>query len=326
MKNNSEKGYKILIWGMGEKYNLCCNLLKYFQIKNEIQLIGITQHGDMCSGILDEIPIIEPKDALQLQYDYIMLMTDIYFRDIYNELLLKEIKAEKIISYKVLFIPQVNLSQYFQLKRKKISIISINCWGGIAYSILGLECRSPFKNLFVSDDDFLKIINNFSFYMNCTPYYDHGEIDPHSRMKYPVLKLKNIFIHCNHSKTADAAIEDWERRKRKINYNNLFFMMYTDNSRIAHDFSGFCEKENQKGVCFVPWETVGSEKYQIQLGDNKSELWMDVNNSVSMKGIGMHYDLVNLLLGEKNSTEVVNKGGRLRQRDTDSCHVSSSIL
>ena len=54
--------------------------------------------------------------------------------------------------------------------------------------------------------------------MNCTPYYDHGEIDPHSRMKYPVLKLKNIFIHCNHSKTADAAIEDWERRKRKINY------------------------------------------------------------------------------------------------------------
>ena len=76
----------------------------------------------------------------------------------------------------------------------------------------------------------------------------------------------------------------------------------------------------------MPWETVGSEKYQIQLGDNKSELWMDVNNSVSMKGIGMHYDLVNLLLGEKNSTEVVNKGGRLRQRDTDSCHVSSSIL
>lgn len=131
MKNNSEKGYKILIWGMGEKYNLCCNLLKYFQIKNEIQLIGITQHGEMCSGILDDIPIIETKDALQLQYDYIMLMTDIYFRDIYNELLLKKIKAEKIISYKVLFIPQVNLSQYFQLKRKKFLLFPLIAGGGL---------------------------------------------------------------------------------------------------------------------------------------------------------------------------------------------------
>lgn len=47
-----------------------------------------------------------------------------------------------------------------------------------------------------------------------------------SEYDYPVARLKDITIYFNHSKSASEAASTWNRRKTRINYENLFLLMY----------------------------------------------------------------------------------------------------
>ena len=51
-------------------------------------------------------------------------------------------------------------------QNKDISIISMNCTGGILYHDLGLQFRSPTVNLFMRAEDFIKFCENLEFYLS----------------------------------------------------------------------------------------------------------------------------------------------------------------
>jgi uncharacterized protein (DUF1919 family) len=75
-------------------------------------------------------------------------------------------------------------------------------------------------NLWCRQRDFLKLAANLREYMSAELEFVESEYD------YPVAKLKDIFIFFNHSKTAEKAAADWNRRKKRINYDNIFLLMY----------------------------------------------------------------------------------------------------
>ena len=58
----------------------------------------------------------------------------------------------------------------------------------------------------------------------------HGEYD------YPTAFLGDVKIYFNHSKTEDDARNDWNRRKSRINYDNLYIIMYDRNGLTNEDF------------------------------------------------------------------------------------------
>lgn len=108
-----------------------------------------------------------------------------------------------------------------RLKNHDFTILCSNCAGGIICHRLGLPFRSPTVNLWLHQRDFLKLAANLKEYMSCDlEFVDSKEYD------HPVARLKDITIYFNHSKSEQEAETDWNRRKARINYENLFLLMY----------------------------------------------------------------------------------------------------
>lgn len=110
--------------------------------------------------------------------------------------------------------------------RKKLTnltptIIASNCTGGFLYHWLGLQFRSPFINLYMTPNDFITALEHFDEFINyeIEEVYDSG-------YNYPVGKSAyNTIIHFMHYPSFQKAIEDWNKRKQRIDYHNIGVML-----------------------------------------------------------------------------------------------------
>lgn len=110
-----------------------------------------------------------------------------------------------------------------RLKNNNFSIISNNCWGGRVYQDLGLPYATPFVGLFLFAPDYIKLLRGLKYYLclelnfdNYSKYIDCNNIG------YPIGFLGDIEIHFMHYSTEKEAKEKWERRLKRINWDNLF--------------------------------------------------------------------------------------------------------
>ena len=117
----------------------------------------------------------------------------------------------------------------WRLKNKGATIVSSNCNGGVILHDLGMEFNSPFVNLFIRANDFIKLCQDLPEYMeNELRFVD--EFDPiYGDLNYPTAWLKDVKIYFMHYKTKEEAQSAWERRKQRMDYDNLF-VMFTDRS------------------------------------------------------------------------------------------------
>lgn len=288
--------YKLVIWGIGAVYNKHVNLLKYYEFKNEIEIVAITSSNSPCVEKIDDYELIRPNELCHLDFDFILIMSDTAVTDIREIIKKIGIKAEKILSYKVLEIPNLVFEQYVELKNSRVSIISNNCWGGIVYNILNMECLSPFKNLFLEDDSYLHMLNNLEYYLKCEPVAGGFATDVHSGKRYPTLKLDDVMVHCNHDDDYETAVENWKKRVKKLNWNNLFVEMYTSDRQIAERFIQL--KRYQNKICFVPFASEEKELCHLELLSGQVELWEAVNSSAKQGKSGIAYNIIELLRGK----------------------------
>lgn len=287
--------YRVVIWGIGAVYNRHVNLLKYYGSKKEIEIVALTSNDPPKIGSLDGHKVIEPKEIKALDFDFILIMNDAAAAEIRQTITGMGVDAEKLLHYKILEIPHLVFDEYVKLKRSRISIISNNCWGGTVYNTLGMECLSPFKNLFLEDDSYLRMLENLDYYLGCEPAEGGFATDIHSGRKYPILRLDDVLVHCNHDEVFETALKDWKRRVRKINRDNLFIEMYTDDHISA---KRFCQlKTYPSKVCFVPFRTDEKELYHLELLPGQKELWEVVISSARNGKNSISYNILELLNG-----------------------------
>lgn len=107
----------------------------------------------------------------------------------------------------------------FRLKNRRPTIISSNCNGEFWYYDLKLPFLSPTINLSFDMNDYIKMLENLHWYMeqSIEPYED-------DRFEFPTGKLADIEIRFNHYKTFEEAVNKWEERKKRINWDNLFII------------------------------------------------------------------------------------------------------
>lgn len=128
-----------------------------------------------------------------------------------------------------------NLYEQWKMRRKlrctDFSIISNNCWAGTAvYQPFGLKYNTPTVGLGFVDDDYIKFLEKFDYYLSLTPQF----IDPQKaknyelrkrlrghEIDYPVAMLDDITIWFTHYQSASEALEKWERRKSRINRERI---------------------------------------------------------------------------------------------------------
>lgn len=289
--------YKIILWGIGKTYNIIRNTLRYFEMTNQIKIVAITAKMIPNAKTLDGYELIRVEKIKELEYDYIFILSDVYYAEIVGECTYQYgIPRRKLLRYNVLLLPELDLQKYFEVYNSQVTILSNNCWGGIAYKTLGMECRSPLKNLFLKDYDYLKLLSNLEYYFSKKPCYIRDSLEFNARTPYPVLLLGDIELHCNHSNSSYEAIQDWERRVSKVNFKNIFCEMFTEKKEVAE---AFCKlKQYSKKVCFVPWPPNSECQMKLELGPEQNALWQAVNSNAGLSTNSLNYKLVDLLLGE----------------------------
>lgn len=118
---------------------------------------------------------------------------------------------------------------YTYCKRKRLrndnfSIICSNCIGGFIYHRLGKQFLSPTINCYINPKDFIKFCSNLKYYISLKLKFI-----PYDKT-YPVAMLDDIYVFFNHSSNKEDAERDWERRKIRINYDNLYVILYDQHS------------------------------------------------------------------------------------------------
>lgn len=126
------------------------------------------------------------------------------------------------------FIYQRKLSK--RLKTREFSIICSNCIAGHMYHRLGVQFQSPTINQFMNDRDFFKFITNLEYYLGLE-LKENGNDG-----SVPLGMLGDIPIRFVHYKSADEAIQAWNRRKARINFDRLYFILFdTIDGEISRD-------------------------------------------------------------------------------------------
>lgn len=146
-----------------------------------------------------------------------------------------------------------------QLNNTDFSIISNNCWGGYVYRRYGLPYLTPTVGLYFFANDFIKLCYNVRHYMN-TPlvFISYKEsryrefLEKRGQQNIPIGKLDDIEVVFLHYKTEKEAREKWERRAKRINYNNLIFKFSKMNECTQENLEQFDSLTCDKKICFVP--------------------------------------------------------------------------
>lgn len=113
-----------------------------------------------------------------------------------------------------------------------VSLISMNCIGGVFYHDVEARFLTPTINLFFTADDFIKFVNHMEHYLSVTPIVTMGK-------EYPVGQLDDIKIYFMHFNSIEDALSKWEERKKRINPDRVFVIMVEQNGFTDQNFHDF---------------------------------------------------------------------------------------
>lgn len=121
---------------------------------------------------------------------------------------------------------------YRSLQRKRIkntdfTIISNNCWGGGIYEVLGLPYKTPTVGLFFFSECYVKFLQDLKGNLNQEIHFiNESKYEKGNQLRassyYPIGMIGDeIEIHFLHYTSEDEAREKWDRRKSRVNFENL---------------------------------------------------------------------------------------------------------
>ena len=129
-----------------------------------------------------------------------------------------------------------HIKWYNELSNRDFTIISNNCWGGMIYESYGMRKLSPTVGMFFLADDYIRFVCDLKTYVNQpltmiephnSKYYDILSAD--RPVDYPIGKIGDVEMMFLHYKSNEEAIEKWNRRVDRINWDNLL-IKFNDNN------------------------------------------------------------------------------------------------
>ena len=120
----------------------------------------------------------------------------------------------------------VNSHYIKKLHNNNFTILCPNCIGGCIYHRLEQQFKSPTVNCYMTSPEFVQFCLHLDYYLKQELRFIESTHD------YPVAQLEGtgtiptITIHFNHDKQEDRARNNWNRRKIRINKDNLYIILY----------------------------------------------------------------------------------------------------
>ncbi len=251
---------KIVIWGTGKNYEKLINNVQFEIFKGNISVEAlVARAGDITGQTLDGFKIITKENVTDIKFDYLVIASPLYYKEIWNEAVALGIEKEKILNGEIFHIPLFDFARYVKLIENPVTILSDNCWGGIVYKRLHMKVYSPLSNIYWDTENYVRFIQNPEYYLG-RPLVMEREGSLRNNI-YPIGSLgggKNRKVKLNfiHSPSFDSAKSLWDRRRKRINDKNLFVKFGFDAAEEKkEDYLKIFESVPYKKICFYSGET-----------------------------------------------------------------------
>ncbi|MBR4642668.1 MAG: DUF1919 domain-containing protein [Selenomonadaceae bacterium] len=289
---------KILTWVVSNDsrfFNGAMNILE--RQHNGVEVVGVTANVPIVKDgkKVTFIPLAEVDGGGD--YDLILVVgaRQIGMNKITQAARQFRLPEEKLLGDWIVCIPGFTLKKYRQLQRSRLSIFSMNCFGGLISHTLGLPFLTPFINMYTSDKEFVRFLRAARVYMEERLVLKETAWQEALHFDYPIVTLGNIDIHMNHYSDFDEAVKIWKRRKARINWYNLFVTAYTESEEILQEFD---DLPYSKKVCFVPFKSNLDSAWYIT-PQKDLEFWNVVNQFGTNPPF--YYDVFDMLLYGKKT-------------------------
>ncbi|MDG1302368.1 MAG: DUF1919 domain-containing protein [Opitutae bacterium] len=143
-----------------------------------------------------------------------------------------------------------------RLRRSEFCLISNNCLGRRLYQILGRDYNTPFVGLFMMPGCFTELVVNFEEYMSREiQFVDESKYPSHNQQRstgkrYPIGLIGHAEIHFLHYESESEALEKWNRRKSRIDYQHLYYVMVANGPYDEAMLAKFVGADARNKVCF----------------------------------------------------------------------------
>lgn len=231
-----DRRYRVYLYGAGEEYNRFTQVLGRYSDKIRVEAVLTTEV--MPFSHIDYYPCITVDEADFEIVDYVIIVVERAWKEIFQTLISRGFPSNRIIRSKGFFNPNFDFDEYIDLISNNVTIISNYCLGGIICSDLGLPCLSPTKNMFCRSDHFIEFVNNLEYYLN----FNIEEYSPDSTnyeyefASYAPMGIINnsIIWHFNHATSSREGVDRWNQYRKKVNFDNVAILMECHSEEDAY--------------------------------------------------------------------------------------------
>ena len=145
---------------------------------------------------------------------------------------------------------RINRRNRARFRNPDVSVISMNCIGGVLIHDLGIRFNSPTVNLYFRAADFLRFCENMPRYLavgELTPCNDPEIVGGRT---YPVAYLDDLVLFLVHYASLEEANRKWQERKKRIHMDNLV-VMATDRDGMTEALKDRFEELPYRKVLFA---------------------------------------------------------------------------
>ena len=176
-----------------------------------------------------------------------------------------------------------------KLTNQDFTIISSDCTAGCVCKDLKVRMNSPTRNFYFNADDYIKFCKNLDYYLQMAPEEYRGNYNGDGS-QYLMASLGDLKMFLVHYDSVAQCREEWERRVKRVNKDNLFFLMNDRNYCTDQELQEFDELPYRNKVCFthIPYLQYKST-YYLQGSENKQFL-RSVMDYVKPWWIKRYYD------------------------------------
>ena len=157
------------------------------------------------------------------------------------------------------------------------SIISNNCFGGCIANDYHMEHCSPTVNLQILPEEFPKFCANLKHYMDCDLKEPWGYSEDHKEYlthmfgyiptEFPIAVLDDILVVFQHYESFTEARQCWERRKARIDYDNIGYFFHAKNETYADCVKVFLALDLPHSACVTEgFDVEGAHRFDTPPG------------------------------------------------------------
>jgi uncharacterized protein (DUF1919 family) len=173
-----------------------------------------------------------------------------------------------------------------RVTNRDFTIVSNDCWGGMAYEELGLRYDSPFVGLFLTPEDYMQLLRRLRFYCeNRIEFVTRSRNEQINawreviRKQYPIGHLGGeVEVHFLHYTDRDEAAAKWKRRAERVHWDNLLVKIcWHDEPRMELWLREFQNMDFARKLSLVPRAIAGvscSVPLRDYTTDGTAQYWM----------------------------------------------------